>query len=459
VDGALWLGSVDGALSRLRAGALERVVAPAPGHGVASLAIASDGAVLAGTFTGLFRLDGRRLVPDGEGLPDGVRVNALSWAPDGALWAGLEYRGAYRRARGGRFEPVPGGPAPGHDVNDFLFDADGTVWIATLGAGLWRWRAGSAEALDSTRGLFDDVVWRVLDDGRGHLWMSSNKGVFRVDRAEAERVLESRTGAVTTAVYGVGDGMRSRECNGGVQPAGWRASDGKLWFPTVRGVAVVDPAQLRPAPTVPVMIDRAVVDGLEQPSPAELTLGPGTARLVVGFTALAYSTPQRVRFRYRLERQDRGWNDAADERTATYTNLRPGRDRFLVQARVGDGPWGATAALPIDQRPRLAQTAWFWAVLSAGALLLVGLGVAGRIRASRARERELRERVQVALADVRRLQGLLPICAWCKKVRDDAGYWKAIEVYLQERGSEFTHAMCPECLSHYYRDDGDGPEG
>ena len=450
-SGTIWFGFLDGALSKVSNGVLSQVVSPTPGRAVSSLTLSQDGTVLAGTFQGLFRLDGTELVPEGDpGLPARVRINGLSWAPDGALWAGLEFRGAYRRGPGGHFERVEAIP-PGHDLNDFLIDNDGTVWMGTLGAGLWRWRAGKSEGVTTRQGLFDDVIWRVLDDGLGHLWMTCNKGVFRVDREELEAVLDGRAAAVTSWAYGIDDGMRSRECDGGVQPSGWRTVDGRLFVPTVKGVSIVDPARLKPAPVAPVVIDRVVVDGAERPSPVALKLPPGSARLTIGYSALAFSSPESIRFRYRLEGHDRDWIDAADERIATYTNLPPGRYRFYVEARVAHGTFGEAAVLPVEQQARLTQMPWFQALISVLAFAAVGLGALVRVRQIRAREVALQFRVQRALADIRQLEKLLPVCAWCKKVRDDEGYWKGIEVYLHDRGvADVTHAMCPECLARHY---------
>ncbi len=56
-------------------------------------------------------------------------------------------------------------------------------------------------------------------------------------------------------------------------------------------------------------------------------------------------------------------------------------------------------------------------------------------------------------AEVKLLSGLLPICAWCKKLRDDEGYWKSVEQYIGERTkAEFTHGVCPECQSKFFRE-------
>ena len=66
-------------------------------------------------------------------------------------------------------------------------------------------------------------------------------------------------------------------------------------------------------------------------------------------------------------------------------------------------------------------------------------------------ERELLiQELQESLAKVNTLSGLLPICAWCKKLRDEEGYWESVEEYITElTGAEFTHGMCPSCLEKY----------
>jgi hypothetical protein len=69
-------------------------------------------------------------------------------------------------------------------------------------------------------------------------------------------------------------------------------------------------------------------------------------------------------------------------------------------------------------------------------------------------ERKVVERtrdLEAALKNVRQLQGLIPICSSCKKVRDDTGYWGQVEEYISARtDADFTHGLCPDCLAHYY---------
>ncbi|MFY9814389.1 MAG: response regulator [Dehalococcoidales bacterium] len=76
-----------------------------------------------------------------------------------------------------------------------------------------------------------------------------------------------------------------------------------------------------------------------------------------------------------------------------------------------------------------------------------------RARLEKEREKLLRE-LQEALSKIKTLSGLIPICAWCKKIRDDQGYWHTVEQYVEEHSqAEFTHGMCPDCQKKYMADD------
>jgi len=108
------------------------------------------------------------------------------------------------------------------------------MWVGTEGAGLWRLRNGHWFAFTAKHRMFDDVMWRILDDGLGYLWMSSNRGSGGSAPA-ARRGRRRRAHRRRFAAYGEADGMRDRECNGVADPAGWRTTDGKLWFPTATG--------------------------------------------------------------------------------------------------------------------------------------------------------------------------------------------------------------------------------
>jgi len=83
-------------------------------------------------------------------------------------------------------------------------------------------------------------------------------------------------------------------------------------------------------------------------------------------------------------------------------------------------------------------------------LILLLEDITGRKVAEAERERIVKE-LSEALANVKTLSGLLPVCAWCKNIRNDDGYWQRIETYLSEHSdASFTHGMCPDCLAKQF---------
>src|ERR1044071_3223046 len=250
---------------------------------------------------------------------------------------------------------------------------------------------------------------------------------------------------VDSVVYSGADGMRDRECNGAQDPAGWRTRDGRLWFPTIKGLVVIDPAHLHSSPPPNALIGGVRVDGELQPPARELVLGPGSDRLEVGYTAPALRGPARVRFRYRLDGLERDLNPAGAQRAARYTNLPPGDYRFIVEAGLDDQS-GRADSVTVTLPPRFYQTGWFYALAALSLVLAIIALPLMRMRQLRARTRELDQRVQAAIGEIKVLSGLLPICGWCNKIREDRGCWSKIEAYLSAHtDARFAHGICPEC--------------
>ena len=393
--GDVWFGARDGSVGRWHDGEFawlgrrdwERVRAFAE----------TDGTMWLGTDNGLFRMRNGKIA-DAEAVMTSVAVSAVTPDAGGSLWLATE--SGVMHWRSGQFLPIPpGGPPSNTSATTIQFDPDGTMWVTTEGAGLWRLRADHWFGFTTKDGLFDDLVWRLLDDGHGNFWMTSNRGISSVPRKQLEDRAAGLRSSVDYVLYGEGDGMPSRECDGSMDPAGWRAHDGRLWFPTVKGVVVIDPAHLRRAPPPGALLDTMRVDGQPQRLAATMVLTPGTSRLEIAYTAPALRNPDGLKFRYRLEGFDRDWNDARAQRVAQYTNLGPGDYRFEVQAGR-DGAWGRAAALPITLQPLFRQTRKFYVLAIALIVLAIVAVPLVRIRQLRARERELAERIREAVREL-----------------------------------------------------------
>lgn len=391
-DGALWAGTIGAGLNRLR----DRTVRVfRAGDGLASDSVfallgSRDGSLWVGTRGGgLNHLTASGFAAFGkqEGLP-----SPFVWdlAEDGAgtLWIGTA-SGLCALERGAIRQVIP--EIPAHSLH---VDADGVVWVGTARRGLYRWKQGRATAFTTRDGLLNDNVTQVLEDARGNLWLGSNQGISRVAKSQLEDFAEKRSTRITPVSYDSADGMRSRECNYGT---GARTSDGRLWFPTIRGVVVVDPERLATNAVVPpVRLEEVVANGhvLDLSNAGEAVVPSGDGRLEVRYTALSYLAPRKVRFSYRLEGFDASWSEPGPRREATYTNLPPGHYTFRVKASNNDGLWNETgASFAMYLRPRFYQTWWFAVLCVAAAAVL-----AWRIHLFRAERLVEMERVRTRIA-------------------------------------------------------------
>ena len=166
---------------------------------------------------------------------DGLSSNHVSSLYEdsrGVLWIGTN-GGGLSRFENGHFSRYTNREGLSNDVIwSVTGDNDGNVWIATNGGGLNRLRKGHFTHYGTRNGLFDDAIFNILDDQRGSLWLSSNKGVSRISKRELDSLDAGQIATLEGRVFGPTDGLRTRETNGGFQPAGWRLSDGRLAFPT-----------------------------------------------------------------------------------------------------------------------------------------------------------------------------------------------------------------------------------
>ena len=247
------------------------------------------------------------------------------------------------------------------------------MWAGTYGRGLARLKDGRWTTFTTREGLFNDTVFQILDDGLGHLWMSSNRGISRVSKGELDEVASGARSRLRATVFGRGDGMRSVEGNGASQPGAWRTRDGHLWFATAGGAVRIDPARLpRNALAPPVLVEQVLLGRQPLTLAPDRRVPPSRGDFEFRYTALSFVAPEKVRFRYRLEGFDDDWIDGGAARSAAYTNLPPGRYRFRVIASNNDGVWNeAGAAYDFELLPFFHQTPWF------RALPVLGLALAG----------------------------------------------------------------------------------
>jgi signal transduction histidine kinase/ligand-binding sensor domain-containing protein len=384
-DGSVWVGG-DGYVSRIDGGRVETFRTDTSGERrfVSLLGEDGQGRLLVGAGDRpLMRFESSRLGPyDAAATDRGQYRFSLLRDRQGTLWFGtVEGLGRYQSGRYTLYTEKDG--LPDDTVHSVYEDAEGTLWIATT-AGLARFRDGGFVSFAGPGGLGGGVVSQVLEDDAGSLWMNGRRGIVRVRKDDLAAYAEGRAAPIPFTVYGVEDGMESADYSPSyIQSTGVKTADGRLWFATTKGVAVIDPRRLQPNRLPPpVVIERVLSDDDPVPLEPGARVGPGRKKFEFHYTALSFVSPEKVRFRYILEGLDHAWTAAHDRRTAYYTNLAPGHYRFRVAAANNDGVWNDEgASFEFELQPRFHQTRAFQALVLI-ALLLAGWTV-HRLRLAR----------------------------------------------------------------------------
>lgn len=305
-----------------------------------------------------------------DGLADEY-VNVLYEDRESSLWIGTR-RGLSLFKDGNLTTWTADDGFTGTHVLSFHEDFRGNLWIGTHGDGLFRFRDGKFTRFTAKDGLYDNLAFQILEDAGGNLWMSGNKGIYRSNIAELEDFAAGRRLSINSFSYGSADGMLSRECNG-ANPAGIRASDGRLWFPTIKGVVVINPNKLDERQPV-VALEQVSVDNKILPAGAAVEMQPAQENLEIQFTALSWSRPQQIRFKYRLVGLDEDWVESGTRRTAYFAHLPPGEYIFKVIADNGEGIWNTEGqSLRIVVLPPFYRTWWFWVLCVLAIILIIRL--------------------------------------------------------------------------------------
>ena len=294
-------------------------------------------------------------------------ARALAGDLDNGIWLGLR-SGDLARFRNGHVEVFSIPHGVNSPVRQVLVNSDGSVFGATT-YGLIGWRNGQSRALTSRNGLLCDGIIGMNWDNHGDLWLYTECGLLRIEKADVQRWWTDQDVHVAPTVFDVFDGVQPGIPD--FNPAA-KSSDGKLWFANQVALQMIDPRHLtRNEIPPPVHIEDVVADHKTLTPVEGLQLPPLTRDLEIDYTALSFVKPKKMRFRYRLEGRDTTWQEAGTRRQAFYNDLRPGQYRFRVIASNNDGVWNEQGAtLTFDVAPA-------WYQRSAFRIFLTGVGLLG----------------------------------------------------------------------------------
>lgn len=312
---------------------------------------------------GVFQLTAqgfRNVIRGGPLLNDSAVI--LSEGPDRTVWAGTLGVGIWRIKDGDVRKFTTANGLGSDRIRSLYQDPDGTVWIGTLDGGLNAYRDGAFLRYSAKDGLLSDNVSHIEDDGKGSLWLSTTHGISRVSKQQLRDFTEGRVHRLTPVNYGIDDGLRSAQCAPGypVGGGGTRTRDGRLWFPTTHGLAMLDPGvnshQAAPAPLVQFL--DVTVDGQDIGAGPGMRIDPSAKQIQLRYTGIHLSAPERVAYDYKLEGLDRNWISAGSRRVINYNTLSHGHYRFMVRASVPGLP-SSEASLGFEVLPHFYDKAWF----------------------------------------------------------------------------------------------------
>jgi signal transduction histidine kinase/ligand-binding sensor domain-containing protein len=356
----------------------------------------------------------------------------------------------------GGWSHVGAGVIPADGATALLRDADGSLWIGYNGSRIVHWRDGELRSFGPGDGLDIGTVSALARVGEGVLaggesgavllhggivqplrgsdrnrlngitgihmaaggdvWLNGISGVLHVPAEVMAKALHS--GYMDGRLYDTADGMLGIAQQSALMSTIAADGEGRLWFATNQGLAMIDPAEPYYNPVMPTVSIQGLVAGAVEHAPGSgWEFAPGTRDIQIRYAASSLAYPERVRFRYRLDGFDEAWRDAGNRRVAYYTNLGPGEYLFRVQAANESGVWSAeNATLAFSIAPRFTQTWWFVALCAIAVAALVYAAYLLRLRRLSQRMRmrfeerhRERERIARELHDtlLQSFQGLL----------------------------------------------------
>jgi signal transduction histidine kinase/ligand-binding sensor domain-containing protein len=355
----------------------------------------------------------------------GDDVKVIIEARAGGLWIGT-YEGLTRFENGRLTSWREADGLPSRTIRALYEDRDGTLWIGSYDGGLARFRDGKFTRYDTKTGLPNDGAFQILEDDSRNFWISSNRGIYRVAKDELNEYADGKRQTVNSIAYGKSDGMLNAEANGGRSPAGTKTRDGRLWFPTQDGAAVIDPETVKANPKPPpVVIEAVKIDnnliaecelrvadcGFDKEK-SQIRIEPDQQSFEISYTALSFINSENLRFKYKLEGLDSDWVDAGTRRTAYFSHVPPGAYTFRVIAANSDNVWNEQGAtLKIVVLPPFYRTWWFLLTCAALCSLIIFAIYRRRVfrleRARRLQEEFSRRLINANEAERRRVAGEL----------------------------------------------------
>ncbi len=348
--GGAWVGTYQNGLMKWQNGQLHKVMdrdSGLPINEVRAIWEQQDGTLWLGTPLGLVRRNKQGQIhvftQHSASMPDNY-VMALTQDSKGRLWVGTAVGVAYMQQ--GQWHRLELSKLNDAQYIFGFYSGPDYLWMAT-DRGIVRFRLSdsSLACIGRQNGLPIDKFFQI-QKAADSLWLSSNMGIWRIGYQQANAVANGTLQHIDYAHFDESNGLASTQANGGSNPASALLGD-RLYFATAKGVAFVSPQAVDKftADSPPVVIE-SVRFNQELIDFKRLHIVPaGTTRVSFTYAGLAFVMAGSLQYRTKLEGFEKKWSYRHHTGTTEYTNLPPGRYRFLVSSRYPYGPWQQNPAV------------------------------------------------------------------------------------------------------------------
>jgi signal transduction histidine kinase/ligand-binding sensor domain-containing protein len=376
--GELWLGRQHGGLTKLthRDGRWEsRTFTQRDGlaqDSVYTVTRARDGSVWAGTVSGgISVLHGGRFqtYAMNNGLQSNVIFSSLE-AADKKMW--FTSSGGLLSFDGDHWVTYPAVVVVPHlDLLTTFEDSSHVLWVGTS-HGLARFEGHQIEVMHNLPQVLSEEILSIGQDSMGFLWVATGQHVLQIDRT---KLLSGKLQKEDVVSYGADDGLIETQ---GVRRNRSLVSDpsGRIWFSSLHSLAVADVSRAEGySQPVGVRIDSVSAEGISSESTQKLNLPSNTRSITFRYSGTNLVTPERTRFRYRLDGLNQSWSVGASSRQVVFTALSPGSYTFSIMASSALGIWnGPENSIVFQVQPALQQT-WYFRTFAVLIAVSVGVGL------------------------------------------------------------------------------------
>lgn len=338
----------------------------------------------------------------GENFSDRVFFDLLSDAQD-YIWlatdSGLYQLNPVSRIILSKYTTETKPALSSNNVRDLHLDADGILWLATLGGGLNRLdlAAGSISYYTPhSHGLPNGELVSIEEDANGYLWIGSFNGLIRLSKS---------SGAVRA--FFESDGLTNSEFN---HNSAFQDKTGRMYFGGIRGVNSFDPTEIDRGRESKMLLTQLLqfdsdLGNLADHSIAvqqsrKITIGPANPFFIVHFALADYFDPAQHRFSYKIEGIDSEWQDLGQQRMLRLGAFPKGNHRLLIRGRGSDGVWSKSLSIQLEVYEAFYQQVWFFALCLLAGIALVAFAFLWRIRLLNSRQQRLETIVAERTAEI-----------------------------------------------------------